>query len=115
MTRAVLAAAIIALIGASVNAQLQKPFLGSVPALVGQSAAMRLSFDDAIARGLRYNLGIIESEHVSTAARATRLNALAALLPTVSGRAAQAFERLSLIEVGLTLPGLPSVTNSFQY
>ena len=115
MTRALLAAAFIALAGASLDAQPQNPFLGSVPAAAGQSAPLTLTFDDAIARGLRYNLGGIESEHVSAEARAARLSALAALLPTISGRAAQVFERLSLTEVGLKLPGLPSVTDPFRF
>jgi len=115
MTRALLVAAALALTGASVDAQAVNPFHGSVPGPADQSAPVTLSFDEAIVRGLRYNLGVIESEHVSAEARASRLGALAALLPTISGRAAQVFERLSLIEVGLTLPGLPSVTDPFQY
>jgi outer membrane protein TolC len=115
MTRALLVAAAIALTGASLDAQPVTLFRGSVPAPPDQSAPVTLSFDDAIARGLRYNLGVIESEHVSAEARAGRLSALAALLPTISVRAAQVFERLSLLEVGLTLPGLPSVTDPFQY
>jgi outer membrane protein TolC len=115
MTRALLAVAAIALTGASLDAQAVNPFRGSVPPPADQSAPVTLSFDEAIARALRYNLGVIESEHVSAEARAARLSALAALLPTVSARAAQVFERLSLLEVGLTLPGLPSVTDPFQY
>ena len=115
MTRGLLAAAFIALAGASLDAQPQNPFLGSVAAAAAQSAPLTLSFDDAIARGLRYNLGGIESELVSAEARAARLSALAALLPTISGRAAQVFERLSLVEVGLKLPGLPSVTDPFRF
>jgi outer membrane protein TolC len=115
MTRALLAAAAIALTSASLDAQPANPFHGSVPAPTDQSEPLTLSFDEAIALGLRYNLGVIESEHVSAEARAGRLSALAALLPAVSGRAGQVFERLSLLEVGLTLPGLPSATDPFQY
>jgi outer membrane protein TolC len=113
MRRALLAAAAIALTGASLDAQSVDPFHGGVPT-PNQPVPM-LSFDDAIARGLRYNLGVIESEYASAEARAARLSALAALLPTISGRSAQVFERLSLLEVGLKLPGLPSVTDPFQY
>jgi outer membrane protein TolC len=113
MRRALLAAAAIALTGASLDAQSVDPFHGGVPT-PNQPVPM-LSFDDAIARGLRYNLWVIESEYASAEARAARLSALAALLPTISGRSAQVFERLSLLEVGLKLPGLPSVTDPFQY
>src|SRR5689334_22783012 len=115
MTRSVLAAIVLAVMQAPLGAQSSNPFLGSVPAPDALPAPAALSLDDAISRGLRYNLGLIESEHVSTEARATRVSALAALLPTISARAAQAVERLSLVEVGLTLPGLPSVTDRFQY
>ena len=100
---------------APVAAQSRNPFLGSIPSPAEPAAPLSLSIDEAIERGLRYNLGVIESDHVTADARATRLSALAALLPTVTARAAQVFERLSLKEVGLTLPGVPSVTDPFQF
>jgi outer membrane protein TolC len=115
MARAIATAIVLALTSVSLGAQSSNPFLGSVHAPPGQAAPAALSFDAAIERGLRYNLGLIESEHVSVEARAARMGALAALLPSISGRAGQMFERLSLIEVGLALPGLPSVTDHFQY
>jgi outer membrane protein TolC len=80
-----------------------------------------LSLQDAIARGLRYNLGLIESNQASVEARAQRVRALSKLLPQISARGEQAFERLSLKEIGLKLPpipgfsGLPSVTDNFGF
>src|SRR5262249_41499667 len=105
----------IALTGVSAHAQATNPFLGSIPAPAPQSAPATMSFEDAVSRGLRYNLGLVESEHVSAEARASRMSALSALLPAISGPAGQVFERLSLREVGLTLPGLPPVTDPFQF
>jgi len=103
------------LLASSAAAQSRNPFLGSAPSSVTPTAPMTISFDEAIERGLRYNLGLVETDSASADARAVRLGGLAALLPTVTARAAQVFERLSLKEVGLTLPGLPAVTDPFQF
>lgn len=64
---------------------------------------------DAIARGLRYNLGLVESEHGSSDVCAERLRALSALLPQLSATATQAFEDISYREIGLKLPPIPGV------
>jgi outer membrane protein TolC len=100
--------------------QTQNPFLGSVPA-TATGTAIRLSIRDAIERGLRYNLGLIESNQASADVRAGRLRSLAALLPQISADGRQAFENNSLKEIGLKLsptpgfPGLPSTTGGFGY
>ena len=93
-------------------AERQNPYLGSVP---GQATGttVQLSLQDAIARGLRYNLGLVESKQGSADVHADRLRALAALLPQISATGRQAFEDLSYKEIGLKLPpipGLPSLT-----
>jgi outer membrane protein TolC len=100
--------------------QAQNPYLGSVPEKV-TSTTIRLSMRDAIERGLRYNLGLIESNQASADVRAGRLRALAALLPQVSAEGRQAFQNISLKEIGLKLPpipgfpGLPATTGGFGY
>jgi outer membrane protein TolC len=82
---------------------------------------MRLSLWDAIAHGLRYNLGLVESEHAVSDIRAERLRALSALLPQVSATAKQVFENISYQEIGLKfppipgLPPLPSTSGGFGY
>lgn len=91
------------------------PFLGSVLSDPVSGGAAPISFADAIQRGLRFNLGLIETESASADARAIRLGALAALLPSVTARAAQVDESLSLKEFGLTLPGLPAATGGFLF
>jgi outer membrane protein TolC len=100
--------------------QRQNPYLGSVP---GKStgAIIRLSLQAAIASGLRYNLGLVESEHASSDVRADRLRALSALLPQISATAKQAFENISYQEIGLKLPSisglpaLPTASGGFGY
>jgi outer membrane protein TolC len=89
-------------------AQRQNPYLGSIPAK-NTGAVITLSLQDAIVRGLRYNLGLVESEHASSDVRAERLRALSALLPQVSARATQAYESISYQEIGLKLPAIPGL------
>ena len=90
-------------------AQTRDPFAGSMLGAPASQTPVAISFGDAIERGLRYNLGVIESTTASAEARSARLRSLAALLPAVSARAAQVYENLSLKEFGLTLPGPPPV------
>src|SRR6185312_3087119 len=100
--------------------QAQNPYLGSVPAKP-TGKTIRLSMRDAIERGLRYNLGLIESNQASADVRANRLRSLAALLPQISADGRQAYENVSLKETGLKLPpiagfrGLPATTGGFGY
>ena len=95
--------------------QRQNPFLGSLPVDPGIAAPLTLSLREAIERGLRYNLGIIDATATSAAARAARLRALSSLLPTVTARAANVYEELSLREFGLRIPGFPSSTGRFSF
>lgn len=88
--------------------QQQNPYLGSVPA-TSTGTTIRLSLQDALARGLRYNLGLVESEHASSDVRAERLRALSTLLPQVSATARQAYENISYQEIGLKLPPIPGL------
>ncbi|HEX6546477.1 MAG TPA: TolC family protein, partial [Bryobacteraceae bacterium] len=100
--------------------QTQNPYLGSVPGKPTDTT-IRLSMRDAIERGLRYNLGLIESNQAGADVRAGRLRALSALLPQISADGRQAFENRSLKEIGLKLPpiagfpGLPATTGGFGY
>jgi len=89
-------------------AQRQNPYLGSVPAQ-NTGTRLRLSLEDALARGLRYNLGLVESEHGSSDVRAERLRALAALLPQVTATVKAAYEDISYAEIGLKLPSIPGL------
>jgi outer membrane protein TolC len=100
-------------------AQGQNPFLGSVPA-APTGGTIELSLAQAIERGLRYNLGLVESNHASADARGERLRALSLLLPQISARARQAYEDISFQEIGIKLPPilgftLPPTSGGFGY
>jgi outer membrane protein TolC len=86
--------------------QRQNPYLGSVPAKA-TGTTIQLSMWDAIERGLRFNLGLIESNQASADVRAARLRSLSALLPQISAEGRQAFESISYKEIGLKLPSIP--------
>lgn len=88
--------------------QSQNPFLGSVPGK-NTGGRIELSLKGAIDRGLRYNLGLIESQQASADVRAERLRALSALLPQLSLQGRQAYENLSYKEIGLKLPPIPGL------
>ena len=68
-----------------------------------------LSLDAAIDRGLKYNLGLIETNEASADARAQRMRALSALLPEIEARGRQGYEDISFHEIGLKLPAIPGV------
>jgi hypothetical protein len=82
---------------------------------------IRLFLQDAIARGLRYNLGLVESEHGSSDVCAERLRALSALLPQLSATATQAFEESATGKSGSSFrlfqesPALPPTSGGFGY
>src|SRR6266436_9830079 len=100
--------------------QSQNPYLGSVPSK-NTGTRIELGLGNAIERGLRFNLGLIESSQASASVRAERLRALSALLPQVSADGQQAYESISFKEIGLKLPpipgfaGLPSTSGGFGY
>src|SRR5882762_4389228 len=100
--------------------QRQNPYLGSVPSK-NTGTKIELSLKGAIERGLRYNLGLIESNQASADVRAERLRALSALLPQLSAHGRQGYESISYKEIGLKLPpipglpALPSTSGGFGY
>lgn len=100
--------------------QRQNPYLGSVPQK-STGANIDLSLNEAVQRGLRYNLGLVDAGHASADVRAARLRALSAMLPQVTARGRQAYEDLSLKEIGLKFPpipgfrGLPATTGGFGF
>jgi outer membrane protein TolC len=100
--------------------QRQNPYLGSAPSK-NTGTKLALSLQGAIERGLRYNLGLIETNQASADVRAARLRALSALLPQLSAEAHQGYENLNYKEIGLKLPpipglpALPSTSGAFGY
>jgi outer membrane protein TolC len=93
----------------------QSPFLGSVPTGKPTGTVIPLSLSDALDRGLKYNLGAIESDIRTRTARADRLKSLSDLLPNVNAAITQTAEQVNLRALGLKIPieGFPVVVGPF--
>jgi outer membrane protein TolC len=76
---------------------------------------LQLSLDDAIARGLQHNLGLILSSQNTLSARATQLGQLQSLLPTVAFDAKESEQEQDLQAEGLRIPGFPSIIGPYAF
>lgn len=99
----------------SLAGQQQNPFLGSVPTGTVSSNPIELSLSDAVTRGLRYNLGVIENQASVRQAQAQRLRALSAMVPSISALLRQNVDNLNRVAIGLKIPGLPNASGQFGF
>ena len=76
---------------------------------------MDLSLDDAIARGLKYNLGLILTSQSTLNARGSQLQQLQMLLPTVTGKFETSVEQTNLQALGLRGGGFPAIIGPYGY
>ena len=72
-----------------------------------------LTLEDALDRGLKYNLGLYLSNQTTAEARAARLQSLSQILPNINGAFAEEVQRLNLKSFGLTFPGFPTSVGPF--
>jgi outer membrane protein TolC len=79
----------------------QGPFQGSVPTGKATGTTLAITLKDAIDRALKYNLGAIQSDQNTRAARAERLRTLSALLPTLYGELSMNEQQVNLQALGL--------------
>ena len=84
--------------------------LGSVPSGTATSEVLGLTLRDAIARAVRYNLGVIETGENARNARGQRLIALSGLLPHVTASATQTVNQISLVPSGISQARIPGVS-----
>ena len=96
---------------AAVNGQ--SPFLGSVPTGKPTGTVISLSITDAIEQGLKYNLGLIESNVGTRTSHAERLRALSKLLPNINASFSQEVQQIDLKAMGINFPGVPTVVGPF--
>ncbi len=82
----------------------QNPFLGGVVSGKATPGVVRLSLTDAIARGLKQNLGVVLGEQGVQSAAGNRWAALSGLLPNVTARFTPEREILNLAAFGFPLP-----------
>lgn len=94
----------------------RSPFSGSVPS-APVPGVLDLTVQDAIDRGLRYNLGIILSAQDSSQARAARLKELSNLLPHLDGSLRESYTKSNLQALGLNfnVPGFPPIGKTVEY
>jgi outer membrane protein TolC len=94
----------------------QNPYLGGVPAGELSATPVALSLQDAVARGLRQNLGGFLASDSVTDARGQKWQALSELLPTVTTGTGFGVHQIDLkAQIGLNIPGEPKVIGPFGY
>src|SRR5713226_2957871 len=97
----------------------QSPFTGSEPEGKATPELLQLSFQEAINRGLRNNLGLLLSGDQTIVARGERWKELSSLLPNVSARVLENVQTESLTALGLksnVFPfPIPRVIGPFNY
>jgi len=95
----------------------ESSYLGSVPTGTPTGTVIPLSLSEALDRGLKYNLGAIESDVRTRTSRAERLRSLNELLPDVTATISQTAEQVNLRALGLKLPipGFPVVVGPFGF
>lgn len=95
----------------------ENPFLGSIPGGQATDQEIPLTLQEAIARGLRQNLGLFSSGTSARSAAAEKLRALNALLPNITTRTSETSQQVNLAAFGFTGIGgfnIPSIVGPFQ-
>ena len=94
----------------------QNPYLGGVPAGTLSATPVELSLEDAVARGLKQNLGGVLATDVVTDARGQRWQALSELLPNVVTDTGFGVHQINVkADFGLTIHGEPPIIGPFGY
>ncbi len=94
--------------------QAQGQFLGGVTQGLATTDELSLSLDDAIARGLKNNLGTLVGDQDRRRSEAARLRTLADLLPNLSARAQASEQQINLAAFGFSnFPGIASIVGPF--
>jgi len=81
----------------------QSPFSGSVPSAKLTPGVLEIGVDEAIDRGLKFNLGIVLSGQTTAQARAARLKELSNLLPQLNGSLRESESKANLQAEGFNL------------
>src|SRR5580698_3648968 len=94
----------------------QNPYLGGVPAGRLSATPVSLSLEDAVALGLKQNLGGVLATDVVTDARGQRWQALSELLPNVVTDTGFGVHQINVkADFGLTIRGEPPIIGPFGY
>jgi outer membrane protein TolC len=94
----------------------QNPYLGGVPAGTLSATPLALSLEDAVALGLKQNLGGVLATDVVTDARGQRWQALSELLPNVVTDTGFGVHQIDLKAAeGISIPGVHPILGPFGY
>jgi outer membrane protein TolC len=94
----------------------QNPYFGGVPAGTLSATPVALSLEDAVARGLKQNLGGVLATDAATDARGERWQALSELLPNVITDTGFGVHQVNVkAAFGLTIPKEPPIIGPFGY
>ncbi len=106
----------------SSSVQISGDYQSSVPAAAVPSGPIKLTLNDAVKRGLSANLGMVSAANSVSAARAARVQALAALLPDLSVSAGETVSQVDLAAYGFQFKApagssfsIPTVVGPFAY
>jgi outer membrane protein TolC len=101
----------------AVRAPAQRDLSGSVPAGQPTSQVLPLSLKEAIARGLKQNLGVLLAGYGVGGARGEKWRELSNLLPTVSARVSENVAQVNLASLGFRKPltGIPEIVGPFGF
>jgi outer membrane protein TolC len=102
--------------------QVQGPYTGSVQAKATVLTTGKLSFREAIQRGLDYNLGAISQNRAVLQSRGQSRSALSSLLPNVNAYTSETVQQINLLAIGLGTGSIfpigrsiPSVVGPFNF
>jgi len=94
----------------------QNPYLGGVPSGKLSAAPLALSLEDAVALGLKQNLGGVLASDLVTDARGERWQALSELLPNVVTDTGFGLHQVNIkAAFGLSIHGVPPIVGPFGY
>jgi outer membrane protein TolC len=94
----------------------QDPYAGSIPQGKATADTIELTIEDALQRGLKYNLGLYLADRVTQQSRAAHLRALSDMLPVVNGSFAEEEQKINLKALGFNgtiFPGVPTSVGPF--
>ena len=95
------------------SVQVSPPYASSTLAPDASGAPLTLTIDEAIRRGLLYNLGAAAASARRNSAEASLLGSKSALLPTISGSVSENVNRVNLAAQGFDSSSLPSIGQYF--
>jgi outer membrane protein TolC len=94
----------------------QNPYLGGIPSGKLSATPVALSLEDAVALGLKQNLGGVLATDAVTDARGQRWQALSELLPNLVTDTGFGVHQINVkADFGLTIPGQPRIIGPFGY